>query len=133
MTTTLDEIRNSMMTRIAGQTENVALDVETEAGKNRAYVSSFEVASSGLYGAKNVSTTAVALYVGTGNQQNRRVIVIQNLGNQDIYIGFDTSVTVNNGFAVFAKTSLSIPVGSTVTVYGITASGTQSVRILEMA
>ena len=132
MATDSEELKYSLITRIAGEEENLALDVQSECGQNRAQVSSVERAASLLHGPVSVSTTPVALRVGVANMANRRSILIQNQGPLSVYIGA-ASVTTANGWELALKASVEFAMGEAQTLYAIAASGTQNVRIVEVS
>ena len=131
MSTFLAEVKASQMTRIAGQTEEVALDVLSEAGKNRAYTSNLERATGMVSGAKSVGITEVALAV-SGAYANRRGILVQNLGTVNIFIG-QTGVTTATGIRITPNTSLWIAISEAVVLYGIAETAGQDVRVMEVA
>ena len=131
MGTTADDIKYSTMTRIAGQDEAAALDIVSEGGKYRAYVSSLERGTASIFGAKTVGVTEVALAI-SGAYANRRGILIQNLGAKDIYIGL-TGVTTSTGMKISPQTSLWFSVSEAVVLYGISATAGQDVRVMEVA
>lgn len=131
MSTTADDIKYSEITRIAGQDETAALDVLAEAGKNRAYTSTIERATSILSGAKTVGLTEVSLAV-SGGFTNRRGILVQNLGTKDIYIGA-TGVTTSSGIKISPQTSLLLSISEAVVLYGISGTAGQDVRVMEVA
>jgi hypothetical protein len=131
MATDLEELKYSLMTRIAGEEENAAMDVQVECGQNRAQVSSLERGAALIHGAVSVSTTAVAMRVGAGNATNRRSILIQNQGPLSVYIG-GASVTTANGYELALKAGVEFAIGESQTLYAIAASGTQNVRVLEV-
>ena len=82
--------------------------------------------------AVSVGTTATAL--PASNLANRRsIIVYNNDASADLYIG-GSAVTTSTGVPVSAG-SYSPPVdaGNSMTLYGIVASGTVNVRVLEMS
>jgi hypothetical protein len=133
VTTDAEEIRYSTMTRVAGQTENYALDVEPECGLNRAAVSSVERGNMFVVGPVSVSATAVALKVGASNSPNQRAIAIQNQGPLSIWIGHTSGVTVATGYEVALKEKLVLKLSENQTIWAISASGTQSVRLLEVS
>lgn len=64
---------------------------------------------------------------------NRKRILIQNLGSKKIYIGKDSSVTTANGIELFAGASMELDIGPAVNVHAISSSGTQDVRVMELA
>jgi len=132
MTTEQRELDMSLITRIAGEDEDYAMDVKLEAGQNRAQVSTIERASALVNGALSVSTTAVAMRVGAANATNRRSILIQNQGPLSVFIG-DASVTTSNGYELALKAGVEFAMGESQTLYAIASSGTQNVRILEVS
>lgn len=125
------ELKASQMTRIAGQTEQVALDVLEDCGKKRAYVSAVERGKSIRSGAKTVGVTEVALAI-SGSFASRYGILIQNLGTKTIYVG-PTGVTTSSGIAIFSNTSFWLAVSEDVVLYGISATANQDVRVVEVA
>ena len=76
-----------------------------------------------------VKTSATAL--PTTALSRRMVLLIQNVGANDIYIGAST-VTTANGFKLIPNAVLQLSIQDDVTVYGI-ASANTNVRILEGA
>lgn len=92
------------------------------------------------YAAVTVGTGAVLLTAGTnptGGKQDmssvgdRKNITIFNNGTATIYIGSDSSVTTATGLPIPAGSQYSADYGSKVTVYGISGSAGQDVRVLE--
>lgn len=80
--------------------------------------------------AQSVTSTASAL-AGTP-LANRVRMLIQNLGNKEIYIGSNNSVTTANGIKLAAGASGEFMFSAASTPFAI-SSGTANVRILEMA
>lgn len=80
--------------------------------------------------AQSVTTTASAL-AGTP-LANRVKMLIQNLGNKEIWIGSDNTVTSANGIKISAGGSGEFMFSAASTPHAI-SSGTSDVRILEMA
>jgi hypothetical protein len=132
MATTAEEISFGGMTRIAGQSEVAAMDVESEAGKFRAYTSTIERASLLDGTNKSVTTAQLAMQVGGAPLANRRGVWIQNLGPAAIYIG-KTGVSTATGLKVGAETSIFLQISEAQTVYAISAAGTQDVRVMEVS
>jgi hypothetical protein len=130
--TTTDEIKYAAMTRIAGQSEEAALDVLSEGGKYRAFVSALERGDAIVGNTVSVSTSAIALRAGGANATNRRAISVQNKGTNPIYVGPST-VTAANGFEVAVGASVSFPLSESATLYGIAPSGTQDIRVVEVS
>lgn len=76
-------------------------------------------------------TTSAALLVGTA-LANRKSLLIQNLGQREIFIG-DSGVTSSNGVRIAAGANVELKYDASVALYARTASGTADVRILEAA
>lgn len=81
--------------------------------------------------AESVSTTASQL--AASPLPNRTKMLIQNLGNQDIWIGPDALVTDANGIKLPKGASAEFDFSATRNVYAITSSGSSDVRLMEMA
>lgn len=88
---------------------------------------------SAVYGTVSITTTASELKVGGSVLANRKYIIIQPRAN-NLYIGFNSSVTTANGMQVFKNQLIMIPVGPNVHVYAISdqASGIDT-RIEELS
>lgn len=88
----------------------------------------------GLTGSKTfadpapTSTAASVLAANT----SRKSCTIQNVGTVDVYLGKDNTVTTTNGLKLAAGDTLTDDV-STDAWWGITASGTADLRVLEVA
>ncbi len=85
-----------------------------------------------------VSTTALALPATALTDRN--AIAIRNLSDTDIlYIGFDTLITANDvlgttaGWQVGPQENLQFDITDAVVIYGIAASGSIKVQIMELA
>ena len=83
-----------------------------------------------VHGQLNISTSAAELKVGASALDERKILLIQSLGNS-IYIGFDNTVTSGTGVEIRARQTMIIEAGPSVTVYAIASSGTIDVRIME--
>lgn len=88
-------------------------------------------ATAAAYGATSVGATATDI-VGT-DLTNRSQIVIQNIGNRDVYIGSNASVTVATGLLLASGSSMVLDAGAGINIHGITSSGTADVRYFELA
>lgn len=131
MSTAQSEIEYSNITRVAGQTEQFALDVEPSCGKNRAYTDTVERAD-GLFNSNiTVGTTATPIRCGAQNATNRRGILVQNHGSLSIFVGSAT-VTVTNGFEVGISSSFFFGISENVTIYAIASAGPQDIRVMEV-
>lgn len=84
--------------------------------------------ASGDYGTKTVGTSAGLL---VGAAATRSSLLIQNKSSNEVYIGFDSSVTASNGFHLTADDSvrLSDYIGD---VYAIASAASSDVRYLEV-
>lgn len=80
--------------------------------------------------AVSVTTTATALPATA--LTGRRKIYIQNLDNQEIFLG-GSGVTTANGLRIAAGGVFEDEVGDDVGLFAITASGTADVRVFELA
>ena len=83
-----------------------------------------------LSSAKTITTSATA--VVTTALAGRRRIQIQNGNTSDIYIGA-SGVTTANGLLVPKNATESLDIGENVAIFAIVASGTASIRVLEIA
>ena len=59
-------------------------------------------------------------------------VTIENLGTTAVYIG-KANVTTSNGFLLPGVVGASVTLSATTAIYGIVASGTQAVAVLETA
>ena len=80
-----------------------------------------------------VSVAATATDLAATDLANRKSILIQNLGNRSVYVGKDNTVTTSNGIELFPGSSIELDVGPGVNLHAISASGSQDVRIMELA
>lgn len=85
-----------------------------------------------VYKNVSVTTSASELKVGVSRLTARKMIVIEPLGG-DIYFGYDSSITTSNGILLKKGQIMALPIGATISVYAICASGTQDTRIQELA
>jgi hypothetical protein len=132
MAITENQIKFGPVVKVAGQSEEVGLDVLEEGGKKRAYVSSIERFTSMEFGRVSVTTSQVALHVGAGALPNRRGILVQNLGTGSIYVG-KTGVLTTTGFKIAPESSMWFAAAETVGLFAIAAAGTQDVGLMEVA
>jgi hypothetical protein len=132
MAITENQIKFGQVVKVAGQSEEVGLDVLEEAGKKRAYVSSIERGSDFSVTRKSVGTSQVALQVGGTPLTNRRGIWIQNLGTAAIYLG-KTGVLTTTGFKLAPETSIWLAISENVIIYGIAAAGTHDIGLMEVS
>ena len=88
------------------------------------------ISGSVLPTAVTVTTTATAIPATA--LAGRRAMMVRNNGSVTVYLG-DSTVTSTNGFPLSPGEEKSYELGPPVTLYGITASGTADVRVLEGA
>lgn len=121
----------STVSRITGQNEEHAVDVLPIAGRNRLATESVDLISDTFsHAVKTVTTTPLLLTVGGSALENRKTLMIQNVGNRDIFIG-DSSVSAANGIILYRKGTITLSVASNVAFYAVTDSSTSSVLIFE--
>lgn len=92
---------------------------------------SFASKASGSYSAATATTTASQL--DASPLASRKNITIQNLGNKDIFVGFNGSVTTSTGTKISRGSSADFDWGPALNVFAITDSGTADVRLLQTA
>lgn len=69
---------------------------------------------------KQVSLTANVVSKLDSSLENRRAVAIANLNSTStLFIGFHPEVTVNNGWPIFAQTSLSLNCSNKLQIYGV--------------
>lgn len=86
---------------------------------------------SGLVTAVTLGITAVQL--PSTPLKYRRAISICNNSAETIYIGFDPGVVTGTGWPIPAGTAISLDINGQVLVYGVGASNSLDVRILELS
>lgn len=87
---------------------------------------------SGSNAAVTVDTTAGGVALFASPLAGRRKVIVQNLGTKEIYIGFGT-VTSANGVRVAAGASWSDELGPDLALKAIALSGSQNVRVVQVA
>ena len=81
---------------------------------------------------KTATTTESLVSVGGSNLTNRKLLVVNNKGPQDIFLG-PTGVTTTNGITVEKDEQVTLAVGDNVDVYMITGSSSATVTIQEFS
>lgn len=89
--------------------------------------------NSGTNGTINVGTTAIAGKVGAANLVNRKQLVVTNLGNAIVYWGLSNGVTVANGTPIVKNQTAYFSTGPNTTIWLISSTGTNDVRLAELA
>ena len=83
--------------------------------------------------ATSETVSATAAQVLATPLAGRTSVIIQNEGNQSVYVGHDNTVTSTNGIKISKASSATLDVSDAVDIYMISASGSMSVRFLELA
>lgn len=78
-----------------------------------------------------VSIASTATQIVAARSPRRSVLVI-NHGTTDVYIGFTSGVTTATGILLTGTKGASLSIPSNTTIYGITASGTQTISYAEV-
>jgi len=79
-----------------------------------------------------VDTTVGGTEIAATPTAGRISIIVQNLGNKEIFLG-PTGVTSVNGVALAPRANVSLDLGEDVNLFAIAASGSQDVRYMELA
>lgn len=89
--------------------------------------------NSGVQGALNVGTSAVAARVGGSNLANRKSLVVYNNSSNVIYWGYTNAVSSSTGIPIQKGQLVEWRVGPNTTVYLIAGSATNDMRVTESA
>jgi len=95
--------------------------------------SSDTVNNGGVHGAITVGTSAVEAKVGASKLTNRKLLTVFHNGNGKLYWGYSNAVTSVTGTQIFKNTMVSFPVGDGTSVWLISDTAGQDVRITEGA
>ena len=79
-----------------------------------------------------VTTTQVEAKVGISKLTGRQLVILENLGNPDVYYG-PSGVTTSTGIKLVKNAVVALPLGDLVSVYLITSSGTATVTVQEIS
>ena len=86
-------------------------------------------------GADNIATNQVSVTSAAtaivATRATRRSVLIINHGTTDVYIG-GAAVTTSTGILLAGTEGAAIGIGTTAAVYGIVASGSQTVSYIEV-
>ena len=86
-------------------------------------------------GADNIATNQVSITSAAtaivAARSTRRSVLIINHGTTDVYIG-GAAVTTSTGILLAGTEGAAIGIGTTAAVYGIVASGSQTVSYIEV-
>lgn len=80
-----------------------------------------------------VSASTTAAEIAATPLSNRKKMIVQNLGNNDVYIGEDNTVTTSSGIKLPKGSSLEFEFGEAANIWCITASSTADLRVSEHA
>jgi hypothetical protein len=80
----------------------------------------------------NVSVSNSATLLVASSLANRKLVKIQNAGSRDAAFGTNT-VTFASGFRLSPGSYMELELGPSVSLYGITGTGSTDVRVLEVA
>lgn len=116
--------------KFSGDSSGIAADVTvlnwpaslTGAAINTSYVS----------GTITVGTTETQAKVGGSNLTGRQLLIIENQTGAEIFHG-PTGVTTSTGQTIAARQQVVLPVGPSINVFLIKASGSGTVRVQELA
>lgn len=79
-----------------------------------------------------VGASEVELKSGASALEGRRLLMIQNLSNKEIYLG-KTGVSSTNGLVLAARATMSLDVGQDVAIFALGSTTSQDVRVFELA
>lgn len=79
------------------------------------------------------NATAAAVQVLATALPGRKKIIIQNKGTKKVFVGNDNTVTTTSGFEIPANSTWEIDFGQNLQVWVISESGTQALRLVELA
>lgn len=85
-----------------------------------------------ISGSITVGASSIEAKVGANRLENRKSIIITNLGNGVLYWG-DSSVAVNSGTPIYKNQDIELKISANVAVYLISTQSNTDVRIVEMA
>jgi len=95
--------------------------------------SSDTVNNGGVNGSITVGTSAVEAKVGASKLTNRKLLTIFHNGSGTLYWGYSNAVTTANGTQIFKNTMLALPVGDGTSIWLISGTAGQDVRVTEGA
>lgn len=90
------------------------------------------VNSAAVYTELNVGTTAVEVRVGGANLKGRQLVHMLPKDNE-VYWGYDNTVTITTGTRVFKNQLVTIPIGDELSIWLIANGPDKKVNIAELA
>ena len=94
---------------------------------------SFQLDNMSSWQTSAASATSTASELAATPLTGRSKVIIQNLGNADVYIGPTSGVTTANGVLLPKGSSFDYPFDETANIFAITGGGTSDIRVLEAA
>jgi len=90
------------------------------------------IGSGSVYGTLDVGTSATLVKVGASQLSERSAILVVNDSAQDIYVGFDASVTTANGIPIKSnqERQFAMNPNDNVPLYAVAGSAT-TIRVVE--
>lgn len=85
------------------------------------------------FNVSSATVTTTAAELAASPLAGRMKLEVQNLGNQAIFIGHDLNVTSANGYRIAAGATAVFEFGEDLDIWAIASSGSQNVRILQIA
>lgn len=79
---------------------------------------------------QSVTISSTATSIPSSALSKRKILTLKNFGTQIVYIGA-SDVTTSSGFPLDPRDGFEMAIEEDVTLYGIVASGTADLRILE--
>lgn len=133
----LNELQATGTTKIIGSTNTGQETSPVRSTANGDLNTADILNNGGVQGSITIGTSAVAARVGGSNLANRKILIITNnsgnLINSDIFWGFTNAVTTATGTPLSRNAQIAIPAGPNTTIWLISASAGNNVRIIEGA
>lgn len=85
-------------------------------------------------GRVNLSTTAAVLKIGASSLAGRHTLTIYNDSSGNVFVGFNSNVTSNDGFQLSSGIGITFKFDPTelVEVYGVLDEGTTDITLFEL-
>lgn len=93
----------------------------------------YRIKPGSLFGSITIATSATPIRIGVSDLEGRHTLLISNVSANDIYVGFDNTVTTSNGIPIFSGDDrvFSLDRENGVTIFGI-SSASSEIRIMEV-
>lgn len=86
---------------------------------------------SGLQSQLSIGTTPIEVQCGISRLSNRKLVTLMNTSNSTIYWGWTASVTISTGTPILKNQYIQWSVGPNLSIYVISNSSNNTVRITE--